>query len=151
MKCPICHVDHFMLCHSCPHANEVAGHEYKGSPCEACAKDYRGRLRENDSREIGHSRVVSLQKLERYIGDSIASDAEPSEVTAAAAALQDFVKRFCSLGIRVQFMLEQREFFGKSLEEVADMYSREFGETLTPAGVSAALKSATRRMRGLSK
>ena len=147
MKCPICHVDHFMLCHSCPHANELQGLEYKDSPCMYCDKDYRGDQRENDSREIGHSRVVSLQKVERYVGENISAGTDETTVSEAVALLRDFVSRLCSLGIRVQYMLEQREFFGKSLEEVADGYCDEFGESITPAGVQAAVKSAKLRLR----
>ena len=147
MKCPICNVDHFMLCHSCPHANELKGLDYKDSPCRFCDKDYRGDQRENDSREIGHSRVVSLQKVELWVGENLAPESDDEGMGEAAELLKDFIKRLCSLDIRVQFMLEQREFFGKSLEEVAEAHFEKFGKTITPAGVAAALKSAKARLR----
>lgn len=147
MKCPICGVDHFMLCHSCPHRDELAGHDYKGSPCEFCDKDQRGRKRENDSREIGHSRVVSFEQVERYVRENISAEASEEERREAVALLSDFVKKFCTLDIRVQFMFEQRTYFDKSLEEVADEHRRVFGKEITPAGVSIALKAARSRMR----
>lgn len=146
MKCPICHVDHYMLCHSCPHANELKGLEYKDSPCRFCDKDYRGDQRENDSREIGHSRVVSLQKVELWVGDTVAAGEDDETVSEAAALMNEFVRKFCRLDIRVQFMLEQREFFGKSLEEVAAEHTRVFGKSITPAGVAIAVKSAKSRL-----
>lgn len=147
MKCPICHVDHFMLCHSCPHRDTLSGLEYKDSPCRFCDKDQRGKQRENDSREIGHSRVVSLEQVERYVKENVPDEADEQDVSEGTALMQDFVRRFCGLDIRVQFMFEQREFFGRSLEDVAAMYRSEFKTPMTPAGVSIALKSARARMR----
>lgn len=147
MKCPICHVDHFMLCHSCPHNGALAGLDYESSPCKYCDKDSRAKQRENDSREIGHSRVVSLDQLDRFIGENVPDESASPDEDGAALLLQDFVRRFCSLDIRVQYMFELREFFGLSLEEVASKVRREFRTSITPAGVSAALKSARSRMR----
>jgi len=125
----------------------MRGQPYKGSPCEFCDKDSRGRQRENESREIGHGRVTSLELVERYVKENVAAETEEEEVHAANRLMMDFVKRFCTLDIRIQFMFEQRDFFGKSLEDVAAAYRREFGRSITPAGVSAALKAARERMR----
>lgn len=147
MKCPICGVDHFMLCHSCPHQGHLQGKDYHGSPCEYCDKDARGKQRLNDSREEGHSRVASLEQLERYIADSVPDESGSEDVSESQEAVLSFIRRFCTLDIRVQFMFEQREFFGKSLEDVAAKYRREFGDSITPAGVSAALKTARSRIR----
>lgn len=149
MKCPICHEDHYMICHSCPHNGQLKGLSYEGSPCEVCAKDAQGRQRANDSRETGHGRVVSLDAIERYVADSVPTDEEP-EVSRHGGSLLDFVKRFCRLDIRTQFMFEQRLFFGLSLEDVADGYRRTFGSSITPAGVAAALKSARARLLSMA-
>lgn len=149
MKCPICHKDHYMICHSCPHNGQLQGLAYEGSPCEVCAKDAQGGQRANDSRETGHGRVVSLDAIERYVADSMPNDGD-GEGTDDRGALRDalcsFVKRFCGLDIRIQFILEERVLFGNSLEEVAHKYCLVFGKTLTPAGVAAALKSARARI-----
>ena len=147
MKCPVCGVDHFMLCHSCPHQGHLQGQDYHGSPCEFCDKDSHGKQRLNDSREEGHSRVASLETLDRYIGEEVADESGSEDVSESTEAVLSFIRRFCTLDIRVQFMFEQREFFGKSLEEVAAGYTREFGKSITPAGVSAALKVARSRIR----
>ena len=149
MKCPICHEDHYMICHSCPHNGQLHGLAYKGSPCEMCAKDAHGRQRANDSRETGHGRVVSFDAIERYLEDNVPADGDGEESGSRGAVrdmLQKFVRRFCGLDIRTQFIFEERILFGCSLEEVADKYCLVFGKTLTPAGVAAALKSARSRI-----
>ncbi len=142
MKCPICHEDHFMLCHSCPHNGQLAGMKYDESPCSACAKDAHGKQRANDSREIGHGRVVSLDAIERYVADAVPADDAGDGRSQVGGSLLDFVRRFCRLDIRTQFMFEQRLFFGRSLEEVADGYRVVFRKPMTPAGVAAALKAS---------
>jgi len=145
MKCPICHVDHYMICHSCPHNGQLQGLAYKGSPCEMCAKDAHGRQRANDSRETGHGRVVSFDAIERYLEDNVPDDGDESE-SRTRGSLLDFIRRFCLLDIKTQFMFEQRLFFGQSLEAVADGCRRVFGSDITPAGVAIALKSARARI-----
>ena len=145
MKCPICGIDHYMLCHSCPHAGHLHG-EYHGSPCEVCDKDAHGRQRKNESREEGHGRVVSLEQLDRYLGENVPDESAADADAESKDSVLAFIRRFCSLDIRVQFMFEQREFFGLSLDEVAARYRREFGKSITPAGVSAAIKAARSRM-----
>jgi DNA-directed RNA polymerase specialized sigma24 family protein len=147
MKCPICGVDHFMLCHGCKHNNQLVGLAYKGSPCEACDKGPRGKKRQNDSRESGHGRVVSLEQIERYVSETIPADMGEEAAETFSVLLLEFVRRFCTLPIRTQYMFEQRFFFGLSLEETASMVRSTFEITITPAGVSAALKSARARMR----
>ena len=147
MKCPICSIDHFMLCHSCKHNKQLVGLAYKGSPCEACDKGPHGKKRQNDSREGGHGRVVSLEQIERYVSENIPADMDSEAVEQFSGLLLEFVRRFCTLPVRVQFMFVQRTFFGLSLEDVAARFRHEFGTLMTPAGVSAALKAAKPRMR----
>ena len=148
MKCPICNEDHFELCHSCPHNGHVAGMAYEKSPCYFCSLDRKDRPRKNDSRENGHGRVVSLEQIERYVDGNISAP-EPSgeDKDRSGDVLREFIRRFCSLSIRVQFMFEQREFFGLTLEEVAAEYRRVFSVSITAAGVSAAIAAAKSRLR----
>lgn len=146
MKCPICRIDHYMLCHSCPHNGQLAGVKYDESPCAVCVLDHKGKPRTNDSREIGHGRVVSLEVIERYVSDELPDEREDGEGGGIEETVLDFIGAFCRLDIRQQHLLEQRVFFGKSLEDAAADYRRTFHRPMTAAGASAAIGAATRRI-----
>lgn len=146
MKCPICKVDHFMLCHSCPHNGQGAGVDYKGSPCEVCALDVNGKPRANDSRESGHGRIVSLEQIERYVSDEIpAGDFDEPGDESRNTILLDIVGRFCRMDIRTQFLIEQRCFFNRPLAEVTDSYRRTFHRNMTANGIAATLAAVKRQ------
>lgn len=146
MRCPICHVDHFMLCHSCPHNGKMQGAVYASSPCAVCALDHHGQPRTNDSREIGHGRVVSLDVVERYVSDELPDERDGEGGGGFEETVLDFIGAFCRLDIRQQHLLEQRVFFGKSLEESADSHRRLFARPMTAGGVSATVESVKSRM-----
>ena len=147
VKCPICRVDHYMICHSCPHNGRVAGQAYAASPCAFCDKDHHGKARRNDSREGGHGRVVSLELLERYVGDELPAEEEgENQQTSEHDLVLDFIGAFCRMDIRTQYLVEQRIFFGKSLEGVAADYRAKFGRPMTVTGVSASVSAATSRI-----
>lgn len=136
-----------MLCHSCPHNGQLAGVKYSESPCAVCVLDHKGKPRTNDSRELGHGRVVSLEVIERYVSDEIPDEREDGEGgDGFDAAVLDFVNAFCRLDIRQQHLLEQRLFLGRSLEEAAADYRRTFCRPMTAGGASAAIGAATRRI-----
>lgn len=146
MRCPICNIDHYMLCHSCPHNGQQQGVKYSESPCSVCVLDHKGKPRTNDSREIGHGRVVSLEIIERYVSDELPDERADGEDGGIEETVLDFVNVFCRLDIRQQHLLEQRVFFGKSLEESADSHRRLFARPMTASGVSATVESVKSRM-----
>ena len=118
----------------------MEGFEYHGSPCETCALDVNGKPRQNDSRESGHGRVVSLEQIERYVSDELpAGDFDEPGDEPGNSILLDLVGRFCRLDVRTQFLVEQRLFFDRPLAEVAGDYTRTFGKTITPSGIAATL------------
>lgn len=145
MKCNICHKDHFGLCYKCPHRNEVAGMRLEDAPCRFCMKKSNGKDRQNDSREEGHGRVISLSMCEAFVADRV-KDAEV-EADAAQEPLREFIRLFMPLDPKVQFVVIQRAFFSKELEEIAREYRALFGVCITPAGVSSAFSAAISRLR----
>ena len=146
MKCPICKKDHFGLCYQCPHQNEVAGKKFdKNVPCWYCMHYAKGRIRKNDSREEGHGRVVSLSVCEAFVADRV-KDAEV-EADAAMEPMREFIRIFMPLDPKIQYIVIQRAFFSKELEEIARGYRTLFGVCITPAGVSSAFSSAVSRLR----
>ena len=145
MKCHICKKDHFGLCYQCPHRNEVAGMKLKDAPCRFCLKKSNGKDRQNDSREEGHGRVVSLSVCEAFVAERI-KDTE-IEADEAQEPLREFIRLFMPLEPKVQFIVCQRAFFSKELEEIAREYRALFGICITPAGVSSAFSAAISRLR----
>lgn len=122
--------------------------DYADSPCAVCAKDHYGRPRRNDSREIGHGRVVSLEVLERYVSDELPQEdgGEGEDQHCIDEVVLDFIGQFCRLDIRSQFLIEQRALYGRPLEEIAADYQKRFGRPMTAAGVSATVAAAKSRI-----
>lgn len=148
MKCNICKKDHFGLCYQCPHRNEVAGMRLEEAPCRFCMKKANGKDRQNDSREEGHGRVISLSVCEQFVADRVKES--EIEQDAAMEPMRDFIRLFMPLDPKVQFIVVQRAFFSRELEEIARAYRALFGICITPAGVSAAFTSAVSRLRRIT-